>query len=314
MGKLNSIRANRSAYIQRYLWPLPRFRREFVVMVDGKLPHGGLTDRFRHILSVYSYCKEHKIPFRLYYIYPSPLKDILQPNEYDWRISASDLSMHFLSSGELDLFVDESNHDEFYNAHHLQILDKAAVNKCRKQYHIYGNAFFGKGRYSALFKELFKPSPYLTDRIAMVRSAMNQPYESVSLRFQMLLGDLDEGNYELLDEQEREALINRCITKIDELWKNHYFSTPKVLVTSDSSLFLSRVASKDYVYTIPGRMEHMDYSDNPDLAVNAKPFVDLFLLMDAKRLTLLQTGKMYRSGFPAFAAELGGRPYDEIFF
>lgn len=58
----------------------------------------------------------------------------------------------------------------------------------------------------------------------------------------------------------------------------------------------------------------MDFTRNPDVEMNAKPFLDLFLLMRSKRLTQLMTGKMYRSGFPVIAAELGGNPYNEIVF
>ena len=96
MRKIKTILANRRAYIKRYLWPLPKFRREFVVMVDGKMTHGGLTDRIRNILSVYCFCKEHKIPFRIFYIYPIRLEEFLIPNEYDWRITEDEVSYHFM--------------------------------------------------------------------------------------------------------------------------------------------------------------------------------------------------------------------------
>lgn len=314
MHKIKTILANRRAYIKRYLWPLPKFRREFVVMVDGKMTHGGLTDRFRHILSIYGFCKIHSIPFRIYYVYPCRLTDILLPGQYDWTIRENEISQHFLGSSELDMYIGESGKEDYYNAKHLEMLEKARKCRCHKQYHIYGNAFFGKGQYRTLFRELFKPAPYLEARIATVRSTMPAIYESVTLRFQCLLGDLKEKDYEVLTALERETLINKCIKKIEDLWESRYFSTTKVLVTSDSSLFLSRIAVKDFVCTIPGPIEHMDYSQNSDIELNSRPFVDLFLLKNAQRLTMLLTGKMYRSGFPAFAAELGNRPFEEIVF
>ena len=52
IDKLRAIIKDFPAYVKRYLWPLPKFRREIVVMVDGVHSHGGLTDRFRNILSV----------------------------------------------------------------------------------------------------------------------------------------------------------------------------------------------------------------------------------------------------------------------
>ena len=311
-SKIRTIWRDRQAYLHRYFWPFPSFRREFVVMIDGKMTHGGLTDRFRHILSIFSYCKQYDIPFRIYYTYPCPLQDILVPNEYEWRIQDKELHWHFMDSAELDLYVDEEGKDEIYNAKHLAILDKAALN--RKQYHVYGNAFFGKGQYRPLFDELFKPSSFFDKGLSKIRATMTLPYEAVSLRFQMLLGDWEEGRFEVLDEYSREVLIQKCVDKIDELWQTHYFSTQKVLVTSDSALFLKHISEREYVYTIPGEMEHMDYTHNSDIEMNAKPFVDLFLLKGAQRLTLLKTGKMYKSGFPAFAAELGGKPFNIFVF
>lgn len=322
-GKLKYIWANRGAYIRRYLWPLPKFKREIVVMIDGSQIHGGLTDRFRNILSIYYYCKEHSVPFKLYYVYPHKLEDILIPNNYDWRIAHKDISYHFLDSEEVFLDVQElpgieelksSISRQYNNENHLAILNNKLHSGRKIQYHVFGNAYFAKGQYATLFKSLFKPSAYLLDCLSNTTKNIIEAYESVSLRFQMLLGDFYEGEFEVLDERERDKLINKCIDKIDELWKNQFFSTSKVLVTSDSALFLKHIAAKEYVYTIPGKMEHMDYTHNSDLEMNAKPFLDLFLLMQSKRLSQLITGKMYKSGFPAFAAELGGRPYVEIVF
>ena len=312
-GKFKYFWDNRKAYIRRYLWPLPKFRREIVVMVDGSQIHGGLTDRFRNILSIYYYCDEHNIPFKLYYVYPHRLEEILVPNNYDWRIDKNDISYHFLDSEEINLDVLEHPGSDD-NEKHLAILNDKLSSGRQLQFHEFGNAYFAKGQYAVLFKTLFKPSAYFLDCLRNRTKNIVEPYESVTLRFQMLLGDFYEGKFEVLDEIEREVLIKKCIDKIDELWNNHYFSTSKVLVTSDSALFIKHIAAKEYVYTIPGKMEHMDYTQNPDLEMNTKPFLDVFLLMRSKRLTQLITGKMYKSGFPAFAAELGGRPYHEIVF
>lgn len=317
--KFNSIRKNYPAYVRRYLWPLPKFRREVVVMIDGKLPHGGLTDRFRNILSIYSYCKSNNIPFKVYYHYPCDLESILEPNEYDWRIKSSRLSHHFLDSKELILYVNPYNlpDAEFKrknNEEHLKLLNDEFSKKRNIQYHLYGNAFFAEGHYSELYKELFKPSPYLKKRIENVLINMQEPYEAITLRFQQLLGDFSEGNFEILPKEERMALLKVCISKIEDLYNNGYFSTNRVLVTSDSPTFIEEIKNLSFVYTIPGKMEHMDFTKNLDLDMNAKSFIDLFLLMKAKKITLLRTGKMYKSGFPAFAAELGGAGYNEIHF
>ena len=170
------------------------------------------------------------------------------------------------------------------------------------------------GHYQELWKELFKMTPFLETHINQVRKNFKEPYESVTLRFQQLLGDFEEGDYETLSKEAKEVLIQTCIEKIDELYHTGYFSTPKVLITSDSQTFLERVRALSYVYTIPGKLEHMDFTQNDNLEVNVKPFIDLILLSEAQRLTLLKVGKMYKSGFPAFAAELGGKLYNELLY
>ena len=138
VNTFSNICANWRAYINRYLWPLPRFKREVVIMVDGKLPHGGLTDRFRNILSIYSYCKTNGIPFKVYYNFPAPLTNYLVPNKYDWEIRSKDLSYHILSSQEIDLYVNElpltgerkSSQARDYNNHiHLTTLDQELSKK-----------------------------------------------------------------------------------------------------------------------------------------------------------------------------------------
>lgn len=286
-------------------------------MVDGKMSHGGLTDRFRNILSVYSYCKSHQIPFKLYYSYPCNLSYILQPNKYDWIIRPSDLSSHYMSTKELVLYVTpyELPIDEFKernNKDHLAILDNELSKHKHVQYHVYGNAFFAEGYYRDLFKELFRPSLYLKERIEQSLSALPKVYEAVTLRFQQLLGDFTEGDFEVLPEDQKKALIKECIDRIRFLYKAGCFATTELLVTSDSPTFIKEVSKLPFVYTVQGEMEHMDFTKNPDIEMNTKSFVDLFLLMNASRISLLKIGKMYKSGFPSFAAELGGKKYREF--
>lgn len=320
-SKYKDIVNNRKAYIHRYIWPLPLFRQEMVVMVDGKMSHGGLTDRFRNILSVYDYCKHHELPFKIYYVYPCDLRLILTPSSYDWIINANELSHHFADSKELTLYVkpietypDEERFTAENNLTHTAILDNAIRKYHHTQFQLYGNCMLAKGKYKALFEELFTPTAYLQERINQCLVHMKEEYEAVTLRFQQLLGDFEEGGFKVLPYDEKENLINKCIHKIIQLRKDGFFTTKKLLVTSDSSTFIRRVSNIPDIYTISGEMKHMDFTKDNSLTMNVKPFVDLFLLAKAKRLTLLRTGEMYKSGFPEFAAELGGKPFQEISF
>lgn len=314
LQKIKNICHNRSAYIKAYLWPLPRFRREIVVMVDGVHTHGGLGDRLKFILSVYSYCKENSIPFKIYWIYPFKLERILLPNHYDWRIKESELSFSHYDTKEICLWYKKRDaQGKNYSEQNISLLDKE-IGKERKQFHLYGNIDSSTQDYDELFHELFKPSQYLSERIDLCKQQLTKPYEAVTLRFQQLLGDFEEGDFPILPDSEKEDLIRVCKNMIIELYYTGYFSTEKILVTSDSPSFLEEIDKLNYVYTIPGRMEHMDFTHNSDLEVYAKSFVDLIMLSKAQRITLLKTGQMYRSGFPKFAAEMGSTLFNEIVF
>jgi hypothetical protein len=308
LTKIKTIWQNRSAYIKAYLWPLPKFRREVVVMVDGVHSHGGLTDRFRNILSIYAYCKRKGLPFRIYYTYPCPIEWLLIPNLYNWHINEKHISHSRWDTKEIVLYVDKTPEP------HEKVLDCEISPRKPIQYHLYGNCRFAQGHYMELFNELFRPSEYLAKRIEQILQTFSEKYEAVTLRFQRLLGDFEEGDYEILPNNEKELLMQQCIQKIITLHDDGYFSTSKILVTSDSPSFLESVNQLSYVFTIPGKMEHMDFTHKKDIGINAKSFFDLFILSQAQRITLLVTGKMYCSGFPAFAAEIGGRPYHEIQF
>ena len=84
----------------------------------------------------------------------------------------------------------------------------------------------------------------------------------------------------------------------------------KILVTSDSRKFLDLAADIDSrIYIVPGEVKNIDLlkGEYPDAWM--KTFIDQQLLMHASHVTLMITGKMYNSGFPRFAAEVGGAQY-----
>lgn len=314
--KLNK-EGSRKMAIKRYMWPFPKFKREVVVMVDGS-GHGGLTDRLRNILSVYSVCKEHGMPFRIHYTYPCELSLLLCPHLYDWHINDSDVSYSVYDSKDVFLWVDKTEdslgHRDWIEKRHKDTLHSIVTSKKRIQYHIHGNSYFAEGRYRSLFYELFEPSLVLRERLKIVSSGFPDSYEGVSLRFQNLLGDYNEYDSKPLSLSDRESLIKDCLEKIKELHDCGYFSTDSILVTSDSVSFLDEVRRLPYVHIIPGRSVHPDCTEEVGLEIAIKPFVDLFLLMNAGRITLLKTGKMYDSGFPRLAAELGDVSFNLISF
>jgi len=277
-----------------------------VMMVDGRHPHGGLTDRLRGCLSVFQLCKELNIPFHINFDYPFNLSQYLLPNRYDWSIFKESINYHNVYSKPIIVDCLDAIGESIFDRH---ILKKSIANKDGIQFHVYTNAHFGEHLFARSFHELFKPSPLLHEAIDINKHLIGKKYESATFRFQQLLGDFKEGDpsiYKVLANPEREKLIRKCKDKL--YW--YLDSIPdenKLLVTSDSITFLNEVARNDRIYIIPGNIAHMNYSTDND-KVFLKSFIDLFMLMEAEKIALFQTDDMYNSGFPRFAGLLGNKP------
>lgn len=295
----------------------PRLYNAVLVTIDGRYGHGGLTDRFRHILSIYSYAKKRGLIFKLLYTYPYDLTKILLPNKYDWRIPLSKISQSYWDTKELFLYVDTSKGQSVQeeNARILRKLNNDLFDSKWIQFHVYGNACFAEDEFHELFYELFKPSPYFSRKKEEFRALLPSSYEAVTLRFQNLLGDFKEGDYPELDDEQKECLIHKCIMKIKDLNQKHFFKSDKILVTSDSRTFLEQCHRLlSFVCVLPGRVVHVDRGTPADLDTHMRSFIDLYMLADAKRCVLLKTDRMFESGFPAFAAKIGGKPFMKIDF
>ena len=61
-------------------------------------------------------------------------------------------------------------------------------------------------------------------------------------------------------------------------------------------------------------MVHIDYQDETSDDINMKLFVDMYLISRADEAFLLQTDKMYNSGFPRRAAQISGIPFHHVRF
>ena len=136
----------------------------------------------------------------------------------------------------------------------------------------------------------------------------------MSLRFQRLLGDFVERDGTDISPEEQQQLMTRCVQKIAEL-RNTLDDTKKVVLMSDSIRFLEYAASQlDFIYYIPGKVQHIDFYKETPEDVNIKLFVDILMISRAEKAFLLQTGKMYNSGFPRRAAQVGNIPFRHIRF
>ncbi len=277
-------------------------RRIGVMRVDGRGYHGGLTDRFKGAISWWNYCEKNGLDFRIHYVYPFNLTDYVVPNEYDWRIDEKDIPDNirdtriFYGRGEKGQRLDRLHTDKsvwYYGNMDLgDTLDYPPYNR----------------PWGEIFKKLFRPSELVESHLQKCREEIGGEYVAVVYRFQNLLGDFNEYLYRTLSEEaDRQKLIERALEELEKVHEEN--PGMRVLVTADSSSFLAEASRKSYVYVIPGKVEHMDFTDTDTDHTQLKSFLDFFMISEARKVYSVVIGEMYRSQFPQYAAKINGVPF-----
>lgn len=293
--------------------PIINCNKRAICIYDGKINIGGLADRLRGIISIYEVCKELNIEFKIRFIAPFNLTEFLIPNKINWQIENSELNYnkHITNVCCIATFSGSSHESEKQKQWF-----RKEFNKKYKEFHVRTNAIFSYGgNYSALFNELFKPSPRLLSSIEKQKALLGTNYISTSFRFMNLLNDFNE-TVELhskLTKEEQNELIVKNIEQLQILHSK--YPGKRILVNSDSTTFLQTAAKLDYVYTIPGNITHIDSKNNNDeYETYEKTFLDFFMIANAEKIYLLRTGQMYNSGYPFAASKVYNKPFEKIEF
>lgn len=280
-----------------------------IVMLDGRYYHGGLADRLRGLLSVYSICEKYNCSFYINWVYPFSLLDYLIPNEVNWSVKPSQISYN--SNISLLCVVDTLSNIIAQDYLHKHLLNKTIKSKYQQK-HIYSDAFIDKKKYPRLFKKLFKPSDLLKTTLEKINSEIGGKYISFSFRFLSLLGDFeDTEKKDPVSDEKKNEIMSKCkkelIKQISNVPSNY-----KIVLFSDSKTFLNFVKDVDCrIYIIPGEITHMDIKQKSNDS-HLKTFVDFFTIMNAYNVNLIRTNEMYKSGFPLLAAILGEKPFHDI--
>lgn len=278
-------------------------RKRIVVMNDGRSWHAGLSDRLRAMASVYSWCKQHGVDFKIHCICPFNLQNYLVPNKYDWEINADRICYDVRFSRPYLL----NSHQLPCRWHDLYL---RWMFLGYKEIHLYTNTFFREKEFYNSFHELFKPSQFLQKHIDRQRELLPKHYVVFAFRFLELLGDFKDCVTTPLNENEKEALIIKCLSQVKDLHSTKY-PEKHILVTADSKMFIKRAKETfDFVYTIPGEIAHIDYTGKDDANAHLKAFLDMYLISYADEVVLLSTGKMYdKSGFAKRGAMIGNKNF-----
>jgi len=282
-----------------------RTKKLFVSIFDDRRNSFGLTDRFKGIISLYAYSKIRNTDYKCHFTSPFNLSKFFIPNKYNWLLNKEELSssvhdvriliLHGEPEGKRLINLNSSRQIHAYiNRDYLPIFNKK-----------FGTNFV----WGELFKELFKPTQNLKEQLDYYLNKIGPHYIGCVFRFQSLLGDFKEYNFEALVELEKQSLINKCVDALITL-KNE--SKKPVLVTSDSSTFLSVVSSMDGIFTMEGKVVHLDCVNEESDEVYMKSFVDFMMLSKAEKIYSVGTDKMYPTEFPLYAAKINNIPFERI--
>lgn len=287
-------------------------RKQIICMYDGRMDHGGIADRLRGVVSSYDVAKRMGYDFRIFFDHPFLLEDYLVPATVDWRITKEELCYNPEDAEAMFCGSNGTLVEPFFQ----RLWFKKRFREAHKQLHVYTNALLlpRSKRYGELFRELFRPSERLEQALARYSEPLKGGYVTVSLRFIGLLDDFTERDGKHISAEEQQQLMDRCVAQIRKLY-DRMGEKKRVLLTSDSTRFLKYAAEQlDFVYYIPGDVVHIDYQDQTPDDINMKLFVDMLLISRADEAWLLQTDKMYNSGFPRRAAQITGIPFHHIRF
>lgn len=279
-----------------------------ISMVDGKMWHGGLTDRFKGIVSGALFAQYTGRPFRIKYDFPFQLTDYLIPNQYDWTISESNISKSLFNSrplclrhekGRRMLRVKSKGQIRYYNNVDLtQFLEYPPFNQ----------------DWGMVFNWLFRPSPLLQKNIEIQLARIGGEYIAMVFRFQNLLGDFQEYKFkEISDEKRKKRLIEANLAEIQDMLSSQLTmrSSKKIVVTSDSDEFLESAQKIEGVIALRGKSSHVDLHDTEN-ENHMKAFIDFFILSKAKAIYSVTIDNMYPSDFPKYAAKVGNVPFHRI--
>lgn len=289
---------------------LPGKEGEYVFMADGRVPHGGMFDRLKGLISVYAVSKVHNKKFRINFTSPFSLEKYLEPNQYNWRLKNNEIHDEFPKARPLFLY------GECYAPSRLM-----KKRNCQAHFY-YGydslkdiNAKFGtEYKWTELYHELFRPTAYLQQYIDKYKNEIGQNYIAVHTRFLNLLGDKMETDINpTLPTEKRATLMAKIAGKIDGIIAMAS-NIDRVLVASDSTVFIEYMQKiNKNVYVIPGTIKHIDTAASTDDGDVIKMFLDYYMLAGAKKVYNIVAEGMWPSAFPEYAAKIGNTEFERIY-
>ncbi len=290
-----------------------------IVMIDGKVSHGGLADRLRGIASVYIVCKKMGLDFKLHFVNPFPISEIYDTNKVDWKISPSDISYNKYSSKAYYLM----NDNKYYYGESGEKAFIDILNSDYKQLHIYTNSLLSLdcGKFQESYHELFTLTESFNNELKQHTNILGDDFICVGARFAGSLGDFRDACSDLLSPEEQIKLMCDCKSKIQNIHNEH--PSQKILLATDSERFIDYLKDEEYIYTIDGARTHIDNDKyrQPGFVISDDEYekikttcLDYILISRSSNIFQIQGPGMWQGGFTLSASKINNRPYTIIKF
>lgn len=269
----------------------------FYFIIDPNLPHPGLADRLKAIVSCYYICQQNNYLFKLIFDTPYSLSDYFSENEIKWSSTSEELEYSFKDT-RLCIYT-----SYFGNKDRRKL-------KANKQYHCFtysGQIVFDRNEsldtrvlFHSYFTKLFKPSEKLEAEFQKT-GLKEKEYISIHVRFVNALGGFEHGCYPILPENDQIILIQKCKQAIKRLTEKN---TLPVVVFSDSVRFLSEVKDLPVIVLDSTNIKHLNESESNDAFM--KTFLDFLTISRSKEVYRLISKDLYKTEFSVYAAYAGG--------
>lgn len=290
----------------KYFSLRPIRTKEIVVCFDGVLPHGGLVDRLKGIISFYQIAKELGYGFKILFDSPFELATFLEPNNIDWQLKRNEIRWHPTQAKYLYLVNN-------FNVNPLQLIKKSGAHR----FYVYANIDYSKTIYPHSneeelnakwrngFNDLFKKSEFLEEKLNTISTGKFIAFHS---RFTSLMGDFKDATSKELSAEEKNRLCHTLLQIINRVKAKE---KQNAYLFSDSINFINYIKQNTTINTVEGHPFHMDNFEKSRMVEgHLKTMLDFFMMSKSEKVYFLKVAPMYNSSFSKYAAIIGNTKFE----
>jgi hypothetical protein len=283
--------------------------KKVILFIDGYGFNGGLTDRFKAIISIKNFALKYNLIFKLKYDHPFHLEKYMLYHNREIIATGEDLKWSMLNTEFIYIKDDPSS---------IPVFLKKFINRSQKnKIFIYTNLDWLPFLYTPTtntsiiwansFKELFTFNSSIIQKFEyfVSQSLNSNSYIILHARFTTLLNDFIDVTDINLSTEEENLLMKHIYNKmlsIADLYKSQSF-----IIFSDSKKYLDFVQKMisfndiKNMFIYSGSPKHTDRIYNSDNDYEYE-FVTFYFMINAKKIYQILGHNLYKSQFPLYAS------------